>query len=263
MSTATRMIPGGAPATNPSNIGSLAGIFNPNSVAVILADERPAAIGETVLETVLSSVFRGPKFVIRGDSTSTSEQPLYATLSAVPGQIDLAIVIASPHAAPALLEECVANKVKGVLLLSSGFGDPGSDCTYASLRMRAVLKDSATRVVGPNSLGVMVPLLGLNATPGLLMPPGGTVAVLSESATLGKFVLDWSLKHIVGFSAFVCLGSKLDVSWGNLIDYFGSDWNTKTIIIQMGSVGDARSLLSAAREVALDKPIIVMKTGRD
>ena len=262
MSTATRIIPESAPGANPSNIGSLAGIFNPNSIAVILADDRPTAIGEKMLETVLSSAFRGPKFVIRGDNASTSEQPLYATLSEAPGQVDLAIVIASPHAAPALVEECVARRVKGVLLLSSGFGDFGSDCARASRRMQAVLKGSATRVVGPNSLGVMVPPLRLNATPGLPMPLGGTVAVLSESATLGKFLLDWSYKNIVGFSAFACLGSMLDVSWGNLIDYFGSDPNTKTIIIQMSCVGDARSLISAAREVALAKPVIVMKTGR-
>lgn len=262
MSTATHLIPEGAPAANPSNIGSLAGIFNPNSIAVILADDRPPAIGEKMLETVLSSAFRGPKLVIRGDNTSASEQPSYATLSAAPGPVDLAIVIASPKAAPALVDECVAKKVKGVLLLSSGFGDPGADCEHASLRMQALLKGSATRVVGPNSLGVMVPLLRLNATPGLPMPLGGTVAVLSESATLGKFLLDGSHKHIVGFSAFACLGSMLDVNWGNLIDYFGSDPNTKTIIIQMSCVGDARSLISAAREVALAKPVIVMKTGR-
>ena len=186
MSTATRIIPESAPGANPSNIGSLTGIFNPNSIAVILADDRPTDIGERVVETVLSSAFGGPKFVIRGDNASTSEQPLYATLSEAPGQVDLAIVIASPHAAPALLEECVAKKVKGVLLLSSGFEDFGSDCARASLRMKAVLKGSATRVVGPNSLGVMVPPLRLNATPGLPMPLSGTVAVLSESATNGQ-----------------------------------------------------------------------------
>src|SRR5579864_2119813 len=262
MSTATRIVPGSAPDANPSNIGSLTGIFNPNSIAVILADDRPNALGEKMLETVLRSSFRGPKFVIRGDHSSTSEQPSYARLSEAPGQVDLAVVIASPNAAPALLEECVARGVKGVLLLSSGFGDFGSDCARGSLRMQAVLKGSATRVVGPNSLGFMVPPLRLNATPGLPMPLSGTVAVLSESATLGKFLLDWSYKNIVGFSAFACLGSMLDVSWANLLDYFGSDPNTKTIIIQMSCVGDARSLISAAREVALAKPVIVMKTGR-
>jgi len=262
MSSATRIVPEGAPSAVPSKIGSLAGIFNPSSVAVILEDDEPSAIGQKVLETVLTSPFRGPKFVIRGGCPSTSDQPSYATLSAAPAPVDLAIVVASAKGAPALLEECVANRVKGVLLLSSGFGEPSSDSASASLRMRAALKDSATRVVGPNSLGVMVPLLGLNATPGLPMPLGGTVAVLSESATLGKFLLDWSHKNIVGFSAFASLGSMLDITWGNLIDYFGSDPITRTIIIQMSCLGDARSLISAAREVALAKPVIVMKTGR-
>src|SRR5215469_1669602 len=262
MSSATRTVPEGTPSPNRPNIGSLAGIFNPKSIAVIHADDGPTAIGESTLATVLRSNFRGPTFIIRRGDTSTSEQPVYATVSAAPEKVDLAIVIASPHSAPEIIGECVAKGVKGVVLLSSGFGEPGADGAHAVQRMRAVLKDSRTRVVGPNSLGVMVPVLGLNATPGLPMPLGGTVAVLSESATLGKFVLDWSHKHIVGLSAFECLGSMLDVSWGNLIDYFGSDPDTKTIIIQMSSVGDARSLISAAREVALAKPIIVMKTGR-
>ena len=185
---------------------------------MIHADDGPTAIGEKTLGTVMSSNFRGPTFVVSGGNTSASEQPVYATVSAAPGKVDLAIVIASPHSAPEIVGECVAKGVKGVVLLSSGFGESGADGAHALQRMRAVLKDSRTRVMGPNSLGVMVPLLGLNATPGLPMPLGGTVAVLSESATLGKFVLDWSYKHIVGFSAFACLGSMLDVTWGNLID---------------------------------------------
>jgi acetyltransferase len=100
-------------------------------------------------------------------------------------------------------------------------------------------------------------------TPGLQMPIGGTVAFLSESVILGRLVLDWSLKHIVGFSAFASLGTMLDVSWANLIDYFGRDPSTRTIMLQISSIGDARSFISAAREVSLNKPIIVIKAGRD
>ncbi len=128
--------------------------------------------------------------------------------------------------------------------------------------MQELLRGSRTRVIGPNTLGIMNPFTGLNATPGLHQPIGGTVAFLSESASLGRLVLDWSFKQIVGFSVFASLGTMLDVSWANLIDYFGSDPSTRTIVIQISNVGDAQSFLSAAREVALNKPIIVIKAGR-
>ena len=118
------------------------------------------------------------------------------------------------------------------------------------------------RIVGPNCLGVMMPNIGLNATFAATMAKPGNVGFLSQSGALCTAVLDWSLKENVGFSAFVSLGSMLDVSWGDLIYYLGDDPNTKSIVIYMETIGDARAFLSAAREVALTKPIIVIKPGR-
>src|SRR5271169_6146490 len=118
------------------------------------------------------------------------------------------------------------------------------------------------RLIGPNCLGVMNPLMGLNATFATTIARPGNVAFISQSGALCTAVLDWSLKENVGFSSFVSIGSMLDVNWGDLIDYFGSDPHTKTIAIYMESIGDARSFLSAAREVSLTKPIIVIKGGR-
>ena len=118
------------------------------------------------------------------------------------------------------------------------------------------------RVVGPNCLGVMIPRLGLNATFATTIAKPGNVAFLSQSGALCTAILDWSLKENVGFSAFASLGSMLDVGWGDLIYYLGDDPNTKSIVIYMETIGDARAFLSAAREVALTKPIIVIKPGR-
>ena len=118
------------------------------------------------------------------------------------------------------------------------------------------------RIVGPNCLGVMSPLTGLNATFAAGMALPGNVAFLSQSGALLTAILDWSLSEQVGFSAFVSLGTMLDVGWGDLIDYLGNDPRTHAIVIYMESIGDARAFLSAAREVALTKPIIVIKAGR-
>src|SRR5207253_2599287 len=118
------------------------------------------------------------------------------------------------------------------------------------------------RIVGPNCLGVMNPLSGLNATFAGAMARPGNLGFISQSGALCSAVLDWSFRANVGFSAFVSIGSMLDVGWGDLIDHLGDDPHTKSIILYMESIGDARSFLSAAREVALTKPIIVIKAGR-
>ena len=118
------------------------------------------------------------------------------------------------------------------------------------------------RLIGPNCMGFMNPTIGLNATFAKSMPQNGNVAFLSQSGALLTAILDWSQQEQVGFSAIVSTGSMLDVGWGDLIYHFGDDPHTKSILLYMESVGDARSFLSAAREIALNKPIIVIKAGR-
>ena len=120
----------------------------------------------------------------------------------------------------------------------------------------------ALRIVGPACLGVMVPHRGLNATFARAMARPGRVAFLSQSGALCTAILDWSLREGVGFSAFVSVGGMADVGWGDLIDHLGDDPFTQSIVIYMESIGDARAFLSAAREVALTKPIVVLKPGR-
>lgn len=252
--------PSASPKTLLGNAGSLDPIFNPKTVAIIGADET--TIGRQTLSAFLSSEFRGSTFVVQPRQSSVPSSPASASVTELPSKVDLAVAVTSPAAAPGILAECVEKNVRGVLLISSGFGEKGTPNAVAADEMQAILRGSRTRVIGPNSLGVINPSIGLNATPGLPMPIGGTVAFLSESAILGRVVLDWSLKQLMGLSAFASLGSMLDVSWANLIDYFGSDPSTRTIVLQVSSIGDARSFISAAREVSLAKPVIVIKAGR-
>ena len=232
---------------------TLDGLFYPKSIA-FLGTER-SVISEQALRSLQSGDFRAPLSICGTDGAT------HASLRDVPGKLDLVVAATAPQRAPEVVADCVARDVKGVVLLSSGFGS-GNEYAKSANQMRELLRDSRTRVLGPNSLGVLNPNLGLNATPGLPMPLGGTVAYLGQSPMLSRYVLDWSLKHIVGFSCFAALGSMLDVDWANLIDYFGQDPHTRTIVLEIHTLGDARSLISAAREVSLAKPIIVIKTGR-
>ena len=147
-------------------------------------------------------------------------------------------------------------------MISAGFKEVGAAGAALERQILDEARRGRMRLIGPNCLGVMNPLRGLNATFAGRMALPGSVGFLSQSGALCTAILDWSLREHVGFSAFVSIGSMLDVGWGDLIDYLGDDPHTRCIVIYMESIGDVRSFLSAAREVALTKPIIVIKAGR-
>jgi acetyltransferase len=152
--------------------------------------------------------------------------------------------------------------VKGAIIISAGFKEAGPQGAELERQILEQARAANMRIIGPNCLGVMSPLTGLNATFAQAMARPGRVAFLSQSGALLTAVLDVALREQIGFSAFASLGSMLDVGWGDLIEYLGDDPRTDSIVIYMESVGDARSFLSAARAVALVKPIIVIKAGR-
>jgi acetyltransferase len=138
----------------------------------------------------------------------------------------------------------------------------GNVAVGVQLEEAILARRGGMRLIGPNCLGVMIPGQGLNATFAKTMALPGNVAFVSQSGALCSSILDWSLREKVGFSAFLSVGSMLHVGWGDLIFYLADDPNTRSILIYMESIGDARSFLSAAREVALRKPIIILKVGR-
>jgi acetyltransferase len=152
--------------------------------------------------------------------------------------------------------------VKGAIILSAGFRELGPAGEELEGRVIEEARRGALRIIGPNCLGVMSPVTGLNATFANSMARSGNVAFLSQSGALCTAVLDWSQRELVGFSAFVSIGSMADVGWGDLIDYLGNDPRTRSILLYMESVGDPGPFLSAAREVSFSKPIIVIKAGR-
>ena len=147
-------------------------------------------------------------------------------------------------------------------MISAGFKEIGPAGLELERQILMEARRGNMRIIGPNCLGVMSPLTGLNATFAAGIARPGNVGFISQSGALCTAVLDWSLREMVGFSAFVSIGSMLDVGWGDLIYYLGNDPRTRSIVIYMETIGDARGFLSAAREVALNKPIIVIKAGR-
>ncbi|PSN17285.1 acetyl CoA synthetase subunit alpha, partial [filamentous cyanobacterium CCP5] len=240
----------------------LKALFKPKTVAVVGASDRPGSVGRTLLWNLISHPFGGTVFPINPKRTSVLGIKAYGSISAVPETIELAIIATPAPTVPAIIRECIQAGVKGAIVLSAGFKEIGAPGIALEDDLREQLRQSSLRLIGPNCLGVMNPQVGLNATFASAIAKPGHVAFLSQSGAICTAVLDWSVRENVGFSAFVSIGSMLDVDWGDLIDYLGSDPHTRSIVIYMETIGNARSFLSAAREVALTKPIIVIKAGR-
>ena len=236
--------------------------FLPRSVAVIGATERPGTVGQTVLRNLLESKFRSKTYPINPNHTELLGLKAYRTIADVAEKVDLAIVATPALTVPGIIGECVDAGVKSAVVISAGFRERGSEGAALETKIQEQLGRGTMRVIGPNCLGIMNPTIGLNATFAKDSPLAGNVAFLSQSGALLTAILDWSKREQVGFSAIVSTGSMLDVGWGDLIDYFGNDPNTRSILLYIESIGNARAFLSAAREVALSKPIIVIKAGR-
>ncbi len=241
---------------------SLDAIFAPRIVAVIGATEKYGSVGRTILWNLISNPFGGTVFPVNPSRPNVLGIKAYPSIGAVPEAVDLAVIVTPAPTVPDVIGECVDAGVRGAIIISAGFKEVGGAGAELERKILEQAHRGRMRIIGPNCLGVMRPGSGLNATFAGEIARPGSVAFLSQSGALCTAILDWSLREHVGFSAFVSIGSMLDVGWGDLIDYLGDDPQTKCIVIYMESIGDARAFLSAAREVALTKPIIVIKAGR-
>lgn len=187
----------------------------------------------------------------------------YPSIAALPEVPDLVIIVTPSITVPQLVEEAGEAGVKAVVVISAGFKESGAEGAKLEAEVLAAAKRHGVRLIGPNCLGLMNPHAGLNASFASSVAQPGRVAFLSQSGALCTAILDWSHDQNVGFSAFVSTGAMADVGWGDLIRHFGDDPHTSSIVIYMESVGDdAVAFLAAARAVAAQKPIVVIKVGR-
>jgi acetyltransferase len=237
---------------------NLGAMFALGSVAVIGASETRGSVGLALIEN-LQSFNRRVFFVNPSHSTILGQKAL-STISNVPEVVDLAVIATPAATVPRIVQECAAAGVKGAIIISAGFKECGP--AGAELEKEILARRGQMRIIGPNCVGVMLPHIGLNATFAKPLALPGNIGFISQSGALCTAILDWSMSIQLGFSAFISIGSMADVNWGDLIYHLGDDPHTRSILLYMESVGDARSFLSAAREVALTKPIIAIKVGR-
>jgi acetyltransferase len=236
-------------------------ILKPRSVAVIGATEKVGSVGRTILYNLISNPFGGTVYPVSTTRKSVLGIRAYKSISDVPDDVDCAIIVTPAATVPGIIQECVNKGVQGAIIISAGFKEVGPQGKALEDKILAIAAGKM-RIIGPNCLGVMMPRGHYNATFAGATAKAGNVAFISQSGAINTSVLDWSFSEKVGFSAFISIGSMLDVDWSDLIYYLGDDPNTQSIVIYMESIGDARAFMSAARDVARRKPIIVIKAGR-
>ena len=240
----------------------LEAFFRPQSVAVIGASEKEGSVGHSLLENLLKTPFGGSVVAVNPKRSQVLGAKSYPSVAAIPGGVELAVIAIPAAAVEEAVGQCVQAGVKAAIIISAGFKENGPEGEALEQRVLAKAKAGKLRLIGPNCLGIMSPLTGLNASFAAGMALPGKVAFVSQSGALITAVLDWSLQEKVGFSSVISLGSMLDLGWADMIDYLGNDPGTESIVLYMESIGDARAFVSAAREVALTKPILVIKAGR-
>ncbi|MDH4363021.1 MAG: GNAT family N-acetyltransferase [Acidimicrobiia bacterium] len=239
---------------------SIARLLVPRSVAVVGAGRSPQNVGHQVLRNLLGGNFDGPVYPVNPGSPHVASVPAYPNVTAIPGPVDLAVIAVPAPAVAAVLEECGARGVKGVVVLSAGFGEVGEGDGEAELRRLARLH--SMRLVGPNCIGMVNTAIGLDATFSPYRPSAGRVAMLSQSGAIGIALLERSQRLGLGVSAFVSVGNKADVSSNDLLQYWEDDPGTDVVLLYLESFGNPRKFARIARRVSRRKPIVAVKSGR-
>ena len=245
------------------NVHGLDKLLNPQRIALVGVTINPNSVGGKVLHNLVGSAFRGVVYPVNPVSEAIMGVPCYSDLESVPRTPDLVIVCTPAEKVVGVMEKAGRMGVEGAIVMSAGFQESGPEGSRLSNDLKTVLsKYPRLRMIGPNCLGIVVPGLNLNASFSQGMPSGGHVAFISQSGALCTSVLDWARDRSVGFSYFVSVGNALDVDFADLIDYFGEDEKTESIVLYIESVSDARRFMTAARAFARTKPIVVYKAGR-
>jgi len=236
-------------------------MLNPRTVALIGASESEGSVGRAILENLLLSKNR-KIFPVNPNRATVLGIQCYPDLSRAPEQVDLAVIATPARTVPEMVEQCGKAGVPGIVIVSAGFKEIGEEGKRLEDQIREIRKKYGMRIIGPNCVGIIRPNIDLNASFLKARPEKGNIAFISQSGALGSAILDWAVNARIGFSMFASLGSMVDVDFGDLIDFLGDDPDTRSIMIYMEGVGNAKKFMSAARGFARTKPIIVVKPGR-
>ncbi|WP_327100160.1 GNAT family N-acetyltransferase [Nocardia vinacea] len=247
-----------------SEARSVGNLLAPRSVAVIGATVGPARVGGVILANLLSGVFQGPVFPVNPNRRSVRGVRAYPTVRDIPDEVDLAVVAVPPEAISSVLDDCMAKGVKGLVVLTAGFGETGDGGVAAEHELVAAARGHGMRVVGPSALGIANTdaSVSLNATLASVLPGPGRIGFFCQSGPLGAAILGEAAARNLGLSTFVSAGNRADVSGNDLLQYWDTDSATDVILLYLESFGNPRKFSRIARRVARSKPIVAVSSGR-
>jgi acetyl coenzyme A synthetase (ADP forming)-like protein len=252
------------PASTKPDLDTLVPLFRPRSVAVIGASRDPGTVGGALFHNLLSTGFSGAVYPVNPKSSVVQSVAAYPTIEAIPGEVDLAIIVVPAAVSLAAVEACARKGVKGVVVISAGYKETGERGRELEQKLVDVVRANGMRLIGPNCLGILNTEAGvrLNATFSPTYPPPGAVAFSSQSGALGLAILEYAAQLNIGISHFVSVGNKADVSGNDLLEFWERDPGTKIILLYLESFGNPRRFTQIARRVARTKPIVAVKSGR-
>lgn len=247
-------------------IRNLDKMFSPRSVALIGASTREGSVGQVLLKNLTTSGFAGKIWAVNKRAADYDGQmegvAAVANIGDLPEAPDLAVIATPPQGIPDIISELGERGTRAAVVITAGFGELGAEGKALQARMLEAAKPALMRIVGPNCLGTMVPGVGLNASFAHLTPLKGDIAFVSQSGAIITALLDWATTRGIGFSHVVSLGGMSDVDFGDMLDFLAQDPNTRSILLYVESVTQARKFMSAGRQAARLKPVMVIKSGR-
>jgi acetyl coenzyme A synthetase (ADP forming)-like protein len=238
--------------------------FQPRSVAVVGASRRRGTIGGEIFRNLLQYGFEGPVYPVNPQAGVVQSVVSYPTVEAVPGPVDLAVVVVPAEQVVDVAWQCARKGVRALVVISAGFAEAGEEGRARQEELLRVCRATGMRLIGPNCMGIVNtdPAVRLNATFAPVLPPPGRVGFLSQSGALGLAVMEYANQLGLGLSTFVSVGNKADVSGNDLLNYWDEDPNTDVILLYLESFGNPRKFSRIARRVSRRKPIVAVKSGR-
>jgi acetyltransferase len=223
------------------------------------ASPHDQSLGRSIIRCLREGAFESPVHVVNSHSGEIEGLSTVGSVEAIAGALDVVVIVTPPAAVPDVVAAAGAKGASVAIIITAGLGHGSGSLAEAAER---TARGHGLRLIGPNCLGVMVPSAKFNASFAAHMPRAGDLALVSQSGGIVAGMAEWSVRHAIGFSALVSIGDQIDVDVGDLLDFFALDAATRTILLYIEAVKDARKFMSAARAAARAKPVIIVKSGR-